>query len=131
MRIEIQLRIMADDNSVISEGEILHLDKGDDRLDPFWNIVYGWNFQYSYLREKPALTSPAPGGMTGHRAAGQANLRRRGGGDMAYSEVFTEGTGQEAGLVVLTASSATSYCPPAPSIRGMLTRSASWPPRLL
>ena len=33
MRIEIQLRIIADDNNVISEGEILHLDKGDDRLE--------------------------------------------------------------------------------------------------
>jgi hypothetical protein len=33
MRIEIQLRIVADDNSVISEGKILHFDKGDDRLE--------------------------------------------------------------------------------------------------
>src|SRR3954466_16086168 len=33
MRIEIQLRIVADDNSVISEGEILHFDNGDDRLE--------------------------------------------------------------------------------------------------
>jgi hypothetical protein len=33
MRIEIQLRIVADDNSVISKREILHLDKGDDRLE--------------------------------------------------------------------------------------------------
>jgi hypothetical protein len=33
MRIQIQLRIVADDNSVISEGEILYLDKGDDRLE--------------------------------------------------------------------------------------------------
>src|SRR5690349_24457852 len=33
MRIEIQLRIVADDNSVISEGEIVHFDKGDDRLE--------------------------------------------------------------------------------------------------
>src|SRR3954471_1468200 len=33
MRIQIQLRIIADDNNVISEGEILHLDKGDDRLE--------------------------------------------------------------------------------------------------
>jgi hypothetical protein len=32
MRIQIQLRIIADDNSVISEGEILQFDKGDDRL---------------------------------------------------------------------------------------------------
>jgi hypothetical protein len=29
----IQLRIVAGDNSVISEDEILHLDKGDDRLE--------------------------------------------------------------------------------------------------
>jgi hypothetical protein len=33
MRIQIQLRIIADDNNVISEREILHLDKGDDRLE--------------------------------------------------------------------------------------------------
>ena len=33
MRIQIQLRIVADDDSVISEDEILHLDKGDDRLE--------------------------------------------------------------------------------------------------
>ena len=33
MRIEIQLRIIADDNSVISEGEILHFDKGVDRVE--------------------------------------------------------------------------------------------------
>jgi hypothetical protein len=32
MRVQIQLRIVADDDSVISEEEILHLDKGDDRL---------------------------------------------------------------------------------------------------
>ena len=31
MRIQIQLRIVADDNSVISEGEILHFDKGDEQ----------------------------------------------------------------------------------------------------
>jgi hypothetical protein len=33
MRIEIQLRIVGDDNSVISEGEILQFDKGDDGLE--------------------------------------------------------------------------------------------------
>jgi hypothetical protein len=33
MRIQIQLRIVADDDSVISEDEILQLDKGDDRLE--------------------------------------------------------------------------------------------------
>jgi hypothetical protein len=33
MRIQIQFRIVADDNSVIRADEILHLDKGDDRLE--------------------------------------------------------------------------------------------------
>src|SRR3954463_4555187 len=33
MRIQIQLRITADDDSVISADEILQLDKGDDRLE--------------------------------------------------------------------------------------------------
>jgi hypothetical protein len=33
MRFEIQLRIVGDDNNVISEGEILQFDKGDDRLE--------------------------------------------------------------------------------------------------
>ena len=31
MRIQIQLRIVADDDSIISKDEILQLDKGDDR----------------------------------------------------------------------------------------------------
>ena len=33
MRFQTQLRIVDDDNSVISEDVILHLDKGDDRLE--------------------------------------------------------------------------------------------------
>ena len=33
MRIEIQLRIVAADDSVISADEVLHLDKDDDRLE--------------------------------------------------------------------------------------------------
>jgi hypothetical protein len=32
MRIEIQLRIIADNGSVIRADEVLHFDKGDDRL---------------------------------------------------------------------------------------------------
>jgi hypothetical protein len=33
MRVQIQLRIVGDDGHVISEDEILHLDKGNDRLE--------------------------------------------------------------------------------------------------
>ena len=33
MRLQIQLRIVADDASVISTDEVLHLDKSDDQLE--------------------------------------------------------------------------------------------------
>jgi hypothetical protein len=33
MRVQVQLRIVGDESSVISEGEILHLDKSGDRLE--------------------------------------------------------------------------------------------------
>jgi hypothetical protein len=33
MRIQIHLRTVGDSSSVISEGEILHFVKGDDRLE--------------------------------------------------------------------------------------------------
>ena len=33
MRIEIQLRIVGDDDSVISTDEVLYLDKSDDKLE--------------------------------------------------------------------------------------------------
>jgi len=41
MRIQIQFRIIGDDNSVISEDEILHFDKDDDRLEAMgaWQSV--------------------------------------------------------------------------------------------
>src|SRR4051794_6481130 len=45
MRIEIQLRIVGDDDSVISVDKVLHLDKSDDRLEAVGlslNIVTVW-----------------------------------------------------------------------------------------
>jgi hypothetical protein len=33
MRVQVQLRIVGDESSVISEGEILYLDKSGDRLE--------------------------------------------------------------------------------------------------
>src|SRR5690348_4076342 len=33
MRIQLQLRVVADDDSVISDDEILRLDKGDDQVE--------------------------------------------------------------------------------------------------
>jgi hypothetical protein len=40
MRIEIRLRIAADDNSLISVGKILHFDKGDDRLEMISSVTF-------------------------------------------------------------------------------------------
>ena len=56
MRIEIQLRIVGDDNSVISESEILQFDKGDDRLE-----VIGLSFDEA----KAALQAAQPELMRG------------------------------------------------------------------
>jgi hypothetical protein len=60
MRIQIQLRIIADDNNVISEGEILHLDKGDDRLE-----VIGLSFDEA----KAALVGIQGGVVTAQAAS--------------------------------------------------------------
>jgi hypothetical protein len=38
MCFEIQLRVVDDDNNVISEDGILHLDKGADRLEPIGSL---------------------------------------------------------------------------------------------
>src|SRR4051812_23034835 len=59
MRIEIQLRIVGDDNSVISEGEILQFDKGDDRLE-----VIGLSFD-----EAKAALAGIQGGVVTAQAA--------------------------------------------------------------
>jgi len=51
MRIQIQLRIVSDDNSVISEDKILHLDKGDDRLE----VLSDLGAAASYINQKDSL----------------------------------------------------------------------------
>src|SRR4051812_8760037 len=66
MRIEIQLRIVADDDRVISEGEILHFDKGDDRLE-----VIGLSFDDA----KAALAGIQGGVVTAQAASFLARHR--------------------------------------------------------
>jgi hypothetical protein len=48
MRIEIRLRIVADDNRMIREDEILHFDKGDDQQAMIPSVTF-----------KPAVTRQA------------------------------------------------------------------------
>jgi hypothetical protein len=55
------------------------------------------DIQVGYLREKSARAARQLG-----RTSGQGDGRRSGGGDMADGEIFTDGTGQGAGLVVST-----------------------------
>src|SRR4051794_37111641 len=79
MRIQIQLRIIADDNNVISEGEILHLDKGDDRLE-----VIGLLFDEA----KAALV-----GIQGGTAQAASFLARHRSCDLCGSPLLSKGPG--------------------------------------
>ena len=82
MRIEIQLRIVADDNSVISEGEILHFDKGDDRLE-----VIGLSFD-----EAKAVLAGIQGGVVTAQAA--SFLARHRSCDLCGSPLLSKGPGR-------------------------------------
>jgi hypothetical protein len=82
MRIQIQLRIVADDNSVISEGEILHLDKGDDRLE-----VIGLSFD-----EAKAVLASIQGGVVTAQAA--SFLARHRSCDLCGSLLLSKGPGR-------------------------------------
>ena len=82
MRIEIQLRIVADDNSVISEGEILHFDKGDDRLE-----VIGLSFN-----EAKAALAGIQGGVVTAQAA--SFLARHRSCDLCGSLLLSKGPGR-------------------------------------
>jgi hypothetical protein len=82
MRIQIQLRIVADDNSVISEGEILHLDKGDDRLE-----VVGLAFD-----DAKAILAGIQGGVVTAQAA--SFLARHRCCDLCGSRLLSKGPGR-------------------------------------
>jgi len=82
MRIQIQLRIVADDDSVISEGEILHLDKGDDRLE-----VIGLSFD-----EAKAILAGIQGGVVTAQAA--SFLARHRSCDLCGSPLLSKGPGR-------------------------------------
>src|SRR4051812_12328283 len=82
MRIEIQLRIVGDDDRVISEGEILQFDKGDDRLE-----VIGLSFDEA----KAALISIQGGVVTAQAARFLARHRSC---DLCGSPLLSKGPGR-------------------------------------
>jgi hypothetical protein len=82
MRFQIQLRIVDDDNSVISEDVILHLDKGDDRLE-----VIGLSFD-----EAKAALAGIQGGVVTVQAA--SFLARHRSCDLCGSPLLSKGPGR-------------------------------------
>jgi hypothetical protein len=82
MRIQIQLRIVGDDNSVISESEILQFDKGYDRLE-----VIGLSFN-----EAKAALVGIQGGVVTAQAAGF--LARHLSCDLCGSRLLSKGPGR-------------------------------------
>src|SRR3954470_4386017 len=82
MRIQIQLRIIADDNNVISEGEILQFDKGDDRLE---------GIGLSFDEAKAALVGIQGGVVTAQAASFLARHRSC---DLCSSLLLSKGPGR-------------------------------------
>lgn len=82
MRIQVELRIVADDNSVISEGEILHFDKGDDRLE---------GIGLSFDEAKAALAGIQGGVVTAQAASFLARHRSC---DLCGSLLLSKGLGR-------------------------------------
>ncbi len=82
MRVQVQLRIVGDESSVISEGEILHFDKGDDRLE-----VIGLSFD-----EAKAALAGIQGGVVTAQAA--SFLARHRSCDLCGSLLLSKGPGR-------------------------------------
>jgi hypothetical protein len=103
MRIEIQLRIVGDDNNVISEGEILHFDKGDDRLE-----VIGLSFN-----EAEAVLVGIQGGVVTAQPTGF--LARHRSCDLCGSRLLSKGPGRtrfRTAFGTITLSSPRFHCCP-------------------
>src|SRR5689334_18368557 len=76
MRIQIQLRIVADDDSVISEEEILHLEKGDDRLEAIGLSLGEAKALLAGIQER-MVTAQAASFAARHRDCPACGRRRR------------------------------------------------------
>src|SRR5690349_1248544 len=76
MRIQIQLRIVSDDDSVISEKEILHLDKSDDRLEAIGLSLGEAKVLLAGIQER-VVTAQAASFSARHRDCPACGRRRR------------------------------------------------------
>ena len=76
MRIEIQLRIVGDDNSVISADEVLHFDKSDDRVEAIGLSIGDAKAVLATIQER-MVTAQAASFLARHRCCSGCGTRAK------------------------------------------------------
>ena len=89
MRIEIQLRIVGDDDSVISTDEVLHFDKGDDRLEAIGLSLSDAKAVLAGIQER-VVTAQAASFLARHRCCSRCDraLLSKGPGRIQFRTAF-------------------------------------------
>ena len=89
MRIEIQLRIVGDDNSVISADEVLHFDKSDDRVEAIGLSFGDANAVLGAIQER-VVTAQAASFLARHRCCNRCGraLLSKGPGRIQFRTAF-------------------------------------------
>ena len=89
MRIEIQLRIVGDDNSVISADEVLHFDKSDDRVEAIGLALSEAKGVLAAIQER-VVTAQAASFLARHRCCNRCGraLLSKGPGRIQFRTAF-------------------------------------------
>ena len=89
MRIEIQLRIVGDDNSVISADEVLHFDKSDDRMEAI-GLSFGNAKAVLAAIQERVVTAQAASFLARHRCCNRCGraLLSKGPGRIQFRTAF-------------------------------------------
>jgi hypothetical protein len=89
MRIEIQLRIVGDDNSVISADEVLHFDKSDDRVEAI-GLSFGDAKAVLATIQERVVTAQAASFLARHRCCNRCGraLLSKGPGRIQFRTAF-------------------------------------------
>ena len=89
MRIEIQLRIVGDDNSVISADEVLHFDKSDDRVEAI-GLSFGNAKAVLAAIQERVVTAQAASFLARHRCCNHCGraLLSKGPGRIQFRTAF-------------------------------------------
>jgi hypothetical protein len=89
MRIEIQLRIVGDDNSVVSTDEVLHFDKSDDRVEAI-GLTFGDAKGVLAAIQERVVSAQAASFLARHRCCNRCGraLLSKGPGRMQFRTAF-------------------------------------------